>query len=149
MVRFIEYSQPILEKVRDFLFENYIYVIVFLLILGILGYRFRNRKERMMKRQMERLELEQYLQQIVNNNQYNYENNYVSNFKEYNDYPENQTFQYNPDISNIIDYTPSHPDAFNYEEEPMISYNNNDYTNQYYANNYQQQQQQMDNYFYH
>ena len=147
MVRFIEYSKPVLEKVKDFLFENYIYVIIFFIITCILAYRFRNRKERMIKRKMERLELEQQLKNIINNNQYNYENNYVSNFKEYNNYPENQTFQYNPDISNIIDYTPSHPDAFNYEEEPMISYNN-DYTNQYYANNYQQQQQ-MDNYFYH
>ena len=147
MVRFIEYSKPVLEKVKDFLFENYIYVIIFFIITCILAYRFRNRKERMIKRKMERLELEQQLKNIINNNQYNYENNYVSNFKEYNNYPENQTFQYNPDISNLIDYTPSHPDAFNYEEEPMISYNN-DYTNQYYANNYQQQQQ-MDNYFYH
>ena len=35
MVRFIEYSKPVLEKVKDFLFENYIYVIIFFIITYI------------------------------------------------------------------------------------------------------------------
>ena len=60
---FIEYS-VILEKVKDFLFENYIYVIIFFIITCIL-LPFSKRKERMIKRKMERLELEQQLKNII------------------------------------------------------------------------------------
>ena len=148
MVRIIEYSKPIISKIKDFLFEHYIAVSACLLIFIILAYRFRNRKERIMKREMQKLEFKQYLQNIVYNNQ-QFENQYVNTQKEYQNYPENQNFEYNPDITHVLEYTPSqHPDAFHYEEEPMISYN--DPTNNYYSNNYQQQyQQNMDNYFYH
>ena len=66
------------------------------------------------------------------------------NFKQYQDYPSNENFEYNPDVSNILDYTPIvHPSIYNYQDRPMTTYN--DETTQFYADN---QQEIMDNYFY-
>ena len=148
MVRIIEYNKPTFHKIQDFIIEHYFLFSIGILLFIILAYRFRNRKERILKRELEKLEFKQYLQNIINNNQY-YENQFTFNNKNYNNYPTNQKLNYNPDITHVLEYTPSqHPDAFHYEEEPMISYN--DLNNNYYSKNYQQNyQQQMDKYFYH
>ena len=149
MVVIIENRKPILDKIKDFAFEHYIYTSIFVILFIILTYRFSNRKSRIMKRNIETMELKNRLQTILDEqNTYNNYHTYPA-YKEFQNFPNKKNvFEYNPDITVDLDYTPAiHPDHHPYQDRPVTSYSNDisPLEQQFYIDN---QQAIMDSYYY-